>query len=166
MNKSQLIEAVAKDLALPKNEVKRIVESLFKISVDKLRGGEKVVISGFGVFSVALSAARIGRNPRTGAAVKIAPRRTVRFRSRRSVRRRLWPRSCSKRDLSHAASFRRMRIPNIVWSCDQLMKPAGSVMLCPYAVAACRALLRPACGLPALRPPEIYCMCGAKRILN
>ncbi|OKY97430.1 MAG: hypothetical protein BHV65_08085 [Alistipes sp. 58_9_plus] len=78
MNKSQLIEAVAKDLALPKNEVKRIVESLFKISVDKLRGGEKVVISGFGVFSVALSAARIGRNPRTGAAVKIAPRRTVR----------------------------------------------------------------------------------------
>ena len=60
MNKSQLIEAVAKDLALPKNEVKRIVESLFKISVDKLRGGEKVVISGFGVFSVALSAARIG----------------------------------------------------------------------------------------------------------
>ena len=85
MNKSQLIEAVAKDLALPKNEVKRIVESLFKISVDKLRGGEKVVISGFGVFSVALSAARIGRNPRTGAAVKIAPRRTVRFRSRIDV---------------------------------------------------------------------------------
>ena len=85
MNKSQLIEAVAKDLALPKNEVKRIVESLFKISVDKLRGGEKVVISGFGVFSVALSAARIGRNPRTGAAVKTAPRRTVRFRSRIDV---------------------------------------------------------------------------------
>lgn len=85
MNKSQLIEAVSKDQALPKNEVKRVVESLFKISVDTLRGGEKVVISGFGVFSVALSAARIGRNPRTGAAVKIAPRRTVRFRSRIDV---------------------------------------------------------------------------------
>ncbi len=85
MNKSQLIEAVAKDVALPKNEVKKIVESLFKISVDRLRGGDKVVISGFGVFSVAMSAARIGRNPRTGAAVKIAPRRTVRFRSRIDV---------------------------------------------------------------------------------
>ena len=85
MNKSQLIEAVSKDQALPKNGVKRVVESLFKISVDTLRGGEKVVISGFGVFSVALSAARIGRNPRTGAAVKIAPRRTVRFRSRIDV---------------------------------------------------------------------------------
>ena len=85
MNKSQLIEAVAKEMAMPKNEVKKIVESLFKISVDKLRCGEKVVISGFGVFSVALSAARIGRNPRTGAAVKIAPRRTVRFRSRIDV---------------------------------------------------------------------------------
>ena len=85
MNKSQLIEAVSKDQALPKNEVTRVVESLFKISVDTLRGGEKVVISGFGVFSVALSAARIGRNPRTGAAVKIAPRRTVRFRSRIDV---------------------------------------------------------------------------------
>ena len=85
MNKSQLIEAVAKEMAMPKNEFKKIVESLFKISVDKLRCGEKVVISGFGVFSVALSAARIGRNPRTGAAVKIAPRRTVRFRSRIDV---------------------------------------------------------------------------------
>ena len=85
MNKSQLIEAVAKEMAMPKNEVKKIVESLFKISVDKLRCGEKVVISGFGVFSVALSAARIGRNPRTGAAVKIAPRRTVRVRSRIDV---------------------------------------------------------------------------------
>lgn len=85
MNKSQLIEAVAKEMAMPKNEVKKIVESLFKISVNKLRCGEKVVISGFGVFSVALSAARIGRNPRTGAAVKIAPRRTVRFRSRIDV---------------------------------------------------------------------------------
>ena len=85
MNKSQLIEAVAKEMAMPKNEVKKIVESLFKISVDKLRCGEKVVISGFGVFSVALSAARIGRNPRTGAAGKIAPRRTVRFRSRIDV---------------------------------------------------------------------------------
>ena len=50
MNKSQLIEAVAKEMAMPKNEVKKIVESLFKISVDK-----------------------------------IAPRRTVRFRSRIDV---------------------------------------------------------------------------------
>ena len=80
MNKSQLINDLAEQSQLSKAEVKRLVDSLFEKIEAKLQEGEKVVLSGFGVFSVVNVAERVGRNPRTGEQVTIAPRRTVRFR--------------------------------------------------------------------------------------
>lgn len=80
MNKSQLINDLAEQSQLSKVEVKRLVDTLFDKIESKLQEGEKVVLSGFGVFSVVNVAERVGRNPRTGEQVKIAPRRTVRFR--------------------------------------------------------------------------------------
>ena len=53
MNKSQLISAVAEQTNVTKTDVKRVVDSLFAIAEHKLTNGEKIVISGFGVFSVA-----------------------------------------------------------------------------------------------------------------
>lgn len=80
MNKSQLINELAEQSSLSKVEVKKIVDSLFEKIECKLQESEKVVISGFGVFTTVDVAERIGRNPRTGESVKIAARRTVRFR--------------------------------------------------------------------------------------
>ena len=80
MNKSQLINDLAEQSQLSKVEVKCLVDTLFEKIESKLQEGEKVVLSGFGVFSVVNVAERVGRNPRTGEQVKIAPRRTVRFR--------------------------------------------------------------------------------------
>lgn len=80
MNKSQLINDLAEQSQLSKVEVKHLVDTLFEKIESKLQEGEKVVLSGFGVFSVVNVAERVGRNPRTGEQVKIAPRRTVRFR--------------------------------------------------------------------------------------
>jgi DNA-binding protein HU-beta len=80
MNKSQLINDLAEQSQLSKVEVKRLVDTLFEKIESELQEGEKVVLSGFGVFSVVNVAERVGRNPRTGEQVKIAPRRTVRFR--------------------------------------------------------------------------------------
>ena len=80
MNKSQFINDLAEQSQLSKVEVKRLVDTLFEKIESKLQEGEKVVLSGFGVFSVVNVAERVGRNPRTGEQVKIAPRRTVRFR--------------------------------------------------------------------------------------
>ena len=80
MNKSQLINDLAEQSQLSKVEVKRLVDTLFEKIESKLQEGEKVVLSGFGVFSVVNVAERLGRNPRTGEQVMIAPRRTVRFR--------------------------------------------------------------------------------------
>ncbi len=86
MNKSQLINEVAEQTSLTKNEVKKVVDTLFAIAEEKLQKGEKVVISGFGVFSVAQVAERVGRNPRTGEQVRIPARRNVRFRSSMDIK--------------------------------------------------------------------------------
>ena len=86
MNKSQLVNAIAETSTASRSEVKKIVDSLFSIAEETLNKGEKVVISGFGVFSVAEGSERIGRNPRTGEKVKIAARRNVRFRSNMDIK--------------------------------------------------------------------------------
>lgn len=86
MNKSQLINAVAEDLSLPRDDVKRVVDSLLKIAVDTLSSDEKVVLSGFGMFSVVHVPERMKRNPRTGESVRVEPHRNVRFRSRMVVK--------------------------------------------------------------------------------
>ena len=81
MNKSQLINAVAEQTNLTKNDVKKAIDVFFDIAEQKLQQGDKLVISGFGVFSVAQVSERVGRNPRTGEQVRIPARRSVRFRS-------------------------------------------------------------------------------------
>lgn len=86
MNKSQLINVVAENTSLSKNDVKKAIDEFFAIAEEKLQQGEKVVISGFGVFSVAQVAERVGRNPRTGEQVRIAARRNVRFRSSMDIK--------------------------------------------------------------------------------
>lgn len=86
MNKSQLVNAIAEKTNASKSEVKKIVDSLFDIAEETLNSGEKVVISGFGVFSMAEVSERMGRNPRTGGKVKIAARRNVRFRSNMDIK--------------------------------------------------------------------------------
>lgn len=86
MNKSQLVNAVAEEVSLSKVEVKRVIDTLFSKIEDTLNNGEKVVVSGFGVFSVLNSPERIGRNPRTGESVKIAARRSVKFRSNMEIK--------------------------------------------------------------------------------
>jgi DNA-binding protein HU-beta len=86
MNKSQLINAVAESVNLSKVDVKRVVDELFLQMEKKLDEGDKVVLSGFGVFSTANTAERQGRNPRTGETVRIAARRSVRFHSNMDIK--------------------------------------------------------------------------------
>ena len=86
MNKSQLVNAIAEKTTASRSEVKKIVDSLFNIAEEPLNSGEKLVISGFGVFSMTEVSERMGRNPRTGEEVKIAARRCVRFRSSMNIK--------------------------------------------------------------------------------
>lgn len=80
MNKAQLVEAIALDANISKIDARKAVDAIIRVTVQSLREGERLTLTGLGTFSVQQKAARIGRNPRTGAAVKIPPRNAVKFR--------------------------------------------------------------------------------------
>ncbi|HIY14439.1 HU family DNA-binding protein [Alistipes sp. An66] len=80
MNKAQFVEAIALDAHLTKVEARKAVDAMIRVTVQSLREGERLTLTGLGTFSVQQKAERVGRNPRTGAAVKIPPRKVIKFR--------------------------------------------------------------------------------------
>lgn len=80
LTRSDLSEAVYREIGLSRNESSELVESILKRISDALVGGETVKISSFGTFAVREKGARIGRNPKTGEEVPISPRRVLVFR--------------------------------------------------------------------------------------
>ncbi len=80
MNKSQLVEAIALETNLSKVDARKSVDAFINIVIRTLKENDKVMLSGMGVFSVMQRSARVGRNPRTGAQAKIAPKRVIKFR--------------------------------------------------------------------------------------
>ena len=81
MNKAELIDAIAKDAKLSKADAKRALESLTSNVTKSLKGGSKVALIGFGTFSISKRAARTGRNPQTGSAIKIAAKKVAKFKA-------------------------------------------------------------------------------------
>ncbi len=79
MNKAELIDAIAKDAKISKNQAGEALNALQNNVQAALKGGDKVTLVGFGTFGVSKRAARTGRNPQTGKAIKIAARKVVRF---------------------------------------------------------------------------------------
>ncbi len=79
MNKKQLIDEVAKFFPKEKDS-KEIVDKIFDIIIEKLKSGEKVVISGFGTFKVVQHMPAIRRNPRTNEKVMVGPLKKIRFK--------------------------------------------------------------------------------------
>lgn len=80
MTKSDLMDLLFKHHGLRRDESSEIVERVFTAMADALRRGDEIKLTNFGVFAVRTRAARPGRNPRTGEAVPIPPRRVVAFR--------------------------------------------------------------------------------------
>jgi len=81
MNKTQLIEAIAREANISKVAAKQAMDAFLNAAVRTLREGDKLALPGLGTFSVLQKPARMGRNPRTGAPVKIAAKRAVKFRA-------------------------------------------------------------------------------------
>ena len=80
LTRSDLSEAVYREVGLSRNESADLVESILQYVSDALVAGETVKISSFGTFSVREKGARVGRNPKTGEEVPIEPRRVLVFR--------------------------------------------------------------------------------------
>jgi len=80
LTKAQLVEFIQNQTGLPKNRSSEIVENLLEIIKDTLISGEDVLISNFGKFCVNHKDERRGRNPATGDAMMLAPRKVVTFK--------------------------------------------------------------------------------------
>ena len=80
MNKTDLITAAAEKSGLSKKDAERVVNALLDTVTTSLAKGEKVQISGFGIFETKEREARVGRNPRTKEAVQIPATRTPTFK--------------------------------------------------------------------------------------
>ena len=86
MTKADLIAHVTKKANLTRKASRDAVESVFGAITDTLKKGDKVVITGFGTFSVRKRAARPGRNPQSGAKIQIPARKTPGFTAGKALK--------------------------------------------------------------------------------
>ena len=81
MNKSDLIDGMAENAGITKAAAKKALESLLIDIEGALQKGQRVSLVGFGSWSVSKRAAREGRNPQTGATIKIKAKKVVKFKA-------------------------------------------------------------------------------------
>jgi DNA-binding protein HU-beta len=81
MNKAELITKIAADAGITKTQANDALDSFVTAVTKTLKGGGKVTLVGFGTFSVTKRAARNGRNPQTGAVIKIKAKKVAKFKA-------------------------------------------------------------------------------------
>ncbi len=81
MNKAELIDKISKDAGLTKVQANEALDSFTSTVVATLKKGGRVTLVGFGTFSVSERSARNGRNPQTGAVIKIKARKVPKFKA-------------------------------------------------------------------------------------
>lgn len=81
MNKSDLVSAMATAAGITKAQAQSALNSFCDSTTAALKGGDKLILVGFGTFSVSARAARTGRNPQTGKEIKIAAKKVVKFKA-------------------------------------------------------------------------------------
>ncbi len=80
MNKQELVTSVAEKAGLTKKDAEKAINAVIDSIKGALNAGDKVSLVGFGTFEVRARAARSGRNPQTGAAIKIPAGKVPAFR--------------------------------------------------------------------------------------
>lgn len=86
MNKSDLINAVADKAEISKADAGRALDALVDVVAKALKKNDKVSLVGFGTFAVRKRAARTGRNPKTGAPLKIAASKNPTFKAGKALK--------------------------------------------------------------------------------
>ena len=81
MTKTELIAAVAEKTGITKKDAERVVNATFETVTESLVKGDKVQVSGFGIFEVKNREARVGRNPRTKETIEIPATRLPAFKA-------------------------------------------------------------------------------------
>ncbi len=86
MNKADIIDKVHGVLGSTKADAERAVETVIESIVSSLTAGDEVSIAGLGIFATKARPARQGRNPRTGATIRIEATRTPKFRAAKALK--------------------------------------------------------------------------------
>ncbi len=86
MNRAELVESMAKQTGLSKKDADAALKAFIESVEKALKKGDSVQLVGFGTFSVVKRAARQGVNPQTGAKVKIAASKAIKFKPGKAVK--------------------------------------------------------------------------------
>ena len=86
MNKTELVEAMAKEANLSKKDAEAALSAFTKTVETSLKKGDKVTLVGFGTFEVRERAARTGRNPQTGKEIKIKAKKVPKFTAGKALK--------------------------------------------------------------------------------
>jgi DNA-binding protein HU-beta len=86
VNKAELIDVIAESADLSKADATRAIEAVLDTITNTLKAGDTVSLVGFGSFVVKARAARIGRNPQTGAAINIAASKVPVFKAGKALK--------------------------------------------------------------------------------
>ncbi len=86
MNKTELVEAMAKAAGLSKKDSEKALKAFTDTVAKALKKGDKVQLVGFGTFEVTKRAARTGRNPQTGAEMKIKASKAPKFKAGKALK--------------------------------------------------------------------------------
>ncbi len=86
MNKGEFIEAVAEAADCSKSDAAKAIDAMLKVIEKVLKKGENIALVGFGTFTVRKRAARTGRNPRTGATIKIKASKVPAFKAGKALK--------------------------------------------------------------------------------
>jgi len=85
MNKGELVDAIAQDAGLSKADAGKALNAFVDNVTGSLKKGNSVQLIGFGTFSISARAARTGRNPQTGATIKIAAKKVAKFKAGKTL---------------------------------------------------------------------------------
>ena len=86
MNKAELVAAMAEKAEISKKDAEAALKAFTEVVAEELKKGEKIQLVGFGTFEVAERAARTGRNPQTGAEMKIAASKAPKFKAGKALK--------------------------------------------------------------------------------
>jgi DNA-binding protein HU-beta len=89
MNKAELVSKIAEDAGITKTQAAAALDSFVEGVTKTLKSGERVTLVGFGTFSVTKRAARKGRNPATGATIKIKAKKVAKFKAGKELQAKL-----------------------------------------------------------------------------
>ena len=86
MNKTELVAAIADQAEISKKDAEKALKAFTDVVAEELKKGEKIQLVGFGTFEVAEREAREGRNPQTGATMKIEASKAPKFKAGKALK--------------------------------------------------------------------------------